>query len=126
MSYMSEIEDIMSVPGVKILIKNSGLTYKQLKILLIWIKMKEYDIKKGYKIYVNKNKSISQGTFYRILSQARKNIKKAIVTLILLLSIDLININDLQKLFELINRMKVDDVIYDEAAITQLISSLKI
>jgi|Deesub1362B_J571_1020462.scaffolds.fasta_scaffold00004_38 hypothetical protein len=123
---MSEIEDIMSVPGVKILIKNSGLTYKQLKILLIWIKMKEYDIKKGYKIYVNKNKSISQGTFYRILSQARKNIKKAIVTLILLLSIDLININDLQKLFELINRMKVDDVIYDEAAITQLISSLKI
>jgi hypothetical protein len=126
MSYIDEINEIMKLTGLKELINQSSLTEKQFRILLLWVKMNEYDIKKDNKIYVNHDVKISLGTFYRMLSQARRNIKKSIVTMILLIISDLISQEHLNMIYNIAEKIKSEDILSDDEIISQIISEIKV
>lgn len=126
MSYIDEINEIMKLTGLKELINQSSLTEKQFRILLLWVKMNEYDIKKDNKIYVNHDVRISLGTFYRMLSQARRNIKKSIVTMILLIISDLISQEHLDTIYNIAEKIKSEDILSDDEIVSQIISEIKV
>jgi hypothetical protein len=65
------------------LIEESNLTSKQLKALLLYSdNIEQRIVKNGYVDFDGKR--ISKGVFYRILSQAKENVRKSVVTLIIM------------------------------------------
>jgi len=65
------------------LIEESNLTSKQLKALLLYSDNIEQRIVKNGYVYFD-GKRIPKGVFYRILSQAKENVRKSVVTLIIM------------------------------------------
>lgn len=65
------------------LIEESNLTSKQLKALLLYSdNLEQRIVKNGYVDFDGKR--IPKGAFYRILSQAKENVRKSVVTLIIM------------------------------------------
>ena len=65
------------------LIEESNLTSKQLKALLLYSdNIEQRIVKNGYVDFDGKR--IPKGVFYRILSQAKENVRKSVVTLIIM------------------------------------------
>lgn len=99
---MHEPEYPKNDPIIAQLVKNSSLTYKQLATYLSY-QSGQHKGKSG--IYNRLGQPVAKGAFHRTLQQARNNVRKAIVTLILLGYLDITNISDITyditKLFEL-------------------------
>lgn len=68
---------------VEKLLKESNLTSKQLKALLLYYDNIDQKIVKNGHVDFD-NRKIAKGAFFRILSQAKKNVRKSIITLILM------------------------------------------
>ena len=99
--YNSDIYDLNN-PIIKKLIKNSYLTHTQLEILLDYITRKQRGVRiknVDDSITVGKKK-IKRGTYYRILKSARNKIAKAILTMILITSLDIISHHDIISILE--------------------------
>lgn len=47
---------------------------------------------------------ISAGSYYRTLSQARKNVRQSLMTTVIALRLGLLNLEDVKKMFELVGR----------------------
>ena len=97
---------------IKDMIPNSNLTERQLEIILHWKNKNNIEIPNEKRKIKPK---ISKGSYYRILSQGKQNIKKSITTLIICIYLDLIDQNNLQDLTLLSNilikKQKSHDVI---------------
>ncbi|MGB9718428.1 MAG: hypothetical protein ACPL4E_08325 [Thermoproteota archaeon] len=79
MREMARKTDIM----LEKLVKESNLTSKQLKALLLYSdNIEQRIVKNGYVDF--DGKKIPKGVFYRILSQAKENVRKSVVTLIIM------------------------------------------
>ena len=89
------------------LVKNSSLTDKQLATYLSY-QSGLYKGKSG--TYNRLGHPVAKGSFHRTLQQARNNVRKAIVTLILLGYLDITNTSDITyditELFELGRRIR--------------------
>ena len=100
------VENSLKNPAIQTLLNKSHLTKKQLETLLIWKNLKM----QGGKIVIENKvkvleKIISKGTFYRILSQAKANVKKSVITIVLLVILDLMDYDDLVMLNKVIISM---------------------
>ncbi|MEM3713187.1 MAG: hypothetical protein QXR97_06600 [Thermoproteota archaeon] len=86
------------------LVKESNLTSKQLEAIMFY-----YDnidrkiVRNGYVEF--KGNKVPKGAFFRTLNQAKNNIRKAVVTLIIMAYLGLIDINQLNIIMQLNNIM---------------------
>jgi|GEM_PF-1458842 len=89
---------------LEILVRESTLTLKQLEAIMFY-----YDnidrkiVRNGYVEF--KGNKVPKGAFFRTLNQAKNNIRKAIVTLLIMAYLGLIDINQLNIIMQLNNIM---------------------
>jgi len=104
---LPDIEYPKNDPIIAQLVKNSSLTDKQLATYLSY-QIGQYKGESG--TYNRLGHPVAKGAFHRTLQQARNNVRKAIVTLILLGYLDITNTSDITyditELFELGRRIR--------------------
>ena len=55
-----------------------------------------------------KNNGISRGTHYRIMDQAKNNIRRSLVTVAIATQLGLVNAEDVQKLISMVSKIPTD------------------
>ena len=76
----------------------SSLTNTQLETLQLYLSIKKGEINLNNALGRSENRRISRGTHYRILGQARKNIKRSLFTVAIAVQLGLVKPEDVQKL----------------------------
>ncbi len=100
----------MSVP--ERLVGQSSMTARQLEALAGYLRVASGEIKlKDAASLASQSKrkrrersTLTIGSYYRTVSQARANVKESLVTLVIALWIGMIKAEDLRRLFELVGR----------------------
>lgn len=112
---------------VEILLKESTLTPKQFKALLLYSEnMDQKIVEEGHVEF--DGKKVSKGAFFRTLNQAKTNVRRAIITLIIMSYIGLMDANQLDAIMQLnsiIMQLKEQDENTMEELITAFIEKLK-
>ncbi len=108
------------------LIKNSHLTKNQLESLLIWKIRKEkgLTITKDSKKVERFDKTVSKGSFYRTLTQAKTNMKKSIVTIFTLVALEIIDAETIDKMLQITNILQGELIGLNEPIIEKIIGIL--
>jgi len=90
----------------------SSLTVRQLAALSEYIRVASGEIgllEASQVLSTGRKKGIighpvSAGSYYRIVSQAKKNVRRSLMTTIIALRLGLLNFDDVRKMFELVGR----------------------
>lgn len=112
---------------VEILLAESTLTPKQLKALLLYSENIDQKIVEEGTVEFD-GKKVSKGAFFRTLNQAKTNVRRAIITLIIMSYIGLMDANQLDAIMQLNNiimQLKEQDENTMEELITAFIGKLK-
>lgn len=112
---------------VEILLAESTLTPKQLKALLLYSENIDRKIVEEGTVEFD-GKKVSKGAFFRTLNQAKTNVRRAIITLIIMSYIGLMDANQLDAIMQLNNiimQLKEQDENTMEELITAFIEKLK-
>ncbi|MEM2100205.1 MAG: hypothetical protein QXP45_02550 [Thermoproteota archaeon] len=112
---------------VEILLAESTLTPKQLKALLLYSENIDQKIVEEGTVEFD-GKKVSKGAFFRTLNQAKTNVRRAIITLIIMSYIGLMDANQLDAIMQLNNiimQLKEQDENTMEELITAFIEKLK-
>ena len=100
----------------------SSLTKIQVETLKIHRSVLKAEISMNVALTIRRNSRISRGTHYRILAQARKNIRKSLFTVACAVQMGLLRPEDVQKLLATAS-MIPDDV--DQQKLRQLVALVK-
>lgn len=105
------------------LLEESNLTSKQLKALILYSNNIEQRIVENGCVYFD-GKKIPKGAFFRILSQAKRNVRKSIITLILMSYIGLMDAEHFSAIMQITSIM-MQIKSQDEELIRALLEKLK-
>ena len=86
----------------------SSLTRTQLETLKIHRSMQKAEINIHTALRMRKDSGISRGTHYRILAQAKKNVRESLFTVATAVQLGLIKPDDVQKLVATVSLVPVD------------------
>jgi predicted DNA-binding protein (UPF0251 family) len=86
----------------------SSLTRIQVATLQLHLAVRKSEISMQEALKVRKNMGISRGTHYRILAQAKKNIRESVFSVAIAVQMGLIKPEDVQKLVSSISMIPVD------------------
>jgi hypothetical protein len=92
------------------LVKRSSLTPRQIESLTSYVRVASGEIKLKEAASISsegrkKGKSeqpLTIGSYYRTVSQGRKNIKQSLVTIVIALWLGMVRVEDVRRLFELV------------------------
>jgi len=92
------------------LVNQSSLTRRQLETLTSYIRVAVGEIKlreaaslvSGGRTKGVPSRPLTTGSYYRTVSQARKNVKQGLTTVVIALWLGLIKVEDVRRLFELV------------------------
>lgn len=85
---------------LEVLLRESTLTPKQLKALVLYSSNIEHKIIEDGAVDFD-GKKVSKGAFFRTLNQAKTNVRKAVITLIIMSYLGLIDLNQLNAIMQL-------------------------
>ena len=85
----------------------SSLTRVQVETLRMYIALSRHEINMQQVLQSRKNGGISRGTYYRILTQAKKNVKKSLFTVATAAQLGLMKPEDVQKLISSVSMIPV-------------------
>lgn len=85
---------------LEVLLRESTLTPKQLKALVLYSSNIEHKIIEDGVVDFD-GKKVSKGAFFRTLNQAKTNVRKAVITLIIMSYLGLIDLNQLNAIMQL-------------------------
>jgi hypothetical protein len=86
----------------------SSLTRIQVETLQLHVAVRKSQIRMQDALKTRKNIGISRGTHYRILAQAKKNIRESLFTVALAVQMGLLKPEDIQKLVSSVSMIPVD------------------
>jgi predicted DNA-binding protein (UPF0251 family) len=86
----------------------SSLTRIQVETLQLHFAMRKSEISMQDALRTRKNLGISRGTHYRILAQARKNIRESLFTVVIAVQMGLLKPEDVQKLVSSVSMIPTD------------------
>jgi hypothetical protein len=86
----------------------SSLTRIQVETLKLQRSVAKSEIKMQNALTIRKNSAISRGTHYRILAQAKRNIKKSLFTVATAVQMGLLKPEDVQKLIATVSMIPAD------------------
>jgi hypothetical protein len=81
------------------------------------------EIKMDIALQIRKNRAISRGTHYRILSQARKNITQSLFTVATAVQMGLLRSEDVEKLISSVSMIPID---FDPEKLPEVIALVKV
>jgi hypothetical protein len=108
---------------VETLLEESTLTLKQLKALLLYSdNIEQRIVKNGYVEF--DGKKVPKGAFFRILSQAKKNVRRSIITLIIMSYLGLMDTSQFSAIMQITDiMMQIKE--QDEDLMDSLLEKLK-
>ena|SRR5438445_2682120 len=80
----------------------SSLSRVQTETLKTHLAVSRHEISMGQALRSRKNGGISRGTYYRILAQARKNVRRSLFTVVTAAQLGMLNPEDVQKLVSMV------------------------
>lgn len=86
----------------------SSLTRIQAETLQLHVLIKNSKISMRDALRVRKNLGISRGTHYRILAQAKKNMRESLFTVVMAVQLGLLKPEDVQKLISSVSMIPAD------------------
>ncbi len=86
----------------------SSLTKVQIETIKSQLAMRKGQINMQEALRTRKNMGISRGTHYRILDQAKNNIRRSLVTVAVAAQLGLVNPDDVQKLIGMVSKIPSD------------------
>jgi len=94
----------------------SSLTRIQMETLRIHLEVRKSSVNIQEALKIRKGSGISRGTYYRILAQARKNIRQSLFTVVVMLQLGVLKPDDVQKLVAAISVIpqEVEEEKYEE------------
>jgi hypothetical protein len=95
-------------PLTEKMVDSSSLTKIQLETLELHIAIHKSEIHMLEALKIRKNPAISRGTHYRILGQAKQNIKRSLFTIAIVVEMGLVKSEDVQKLISSVSKIPVD------------------
>lgn len=101
----------------------SSLTRIQVETLKIHRAVLKDEIKMDTALKMRKNASISRGTHYRILAQARKNITQSLFTVATAVQMGLLKSEDVEKLISSVSMIPAD---FDPEKLPEVIALVKV
>lgn len=111
----------------QILLRESTLTPKQFKALLLYSENMDQKIVEEGRVEFD-GKKVSKGAFFRTLNQAKTNVRRSIITLIIMSYIGLMDANQLDAIMQLNNiimQLKEQDENRIEELIIAFLEKLK-
>jgi hypothetical protein len=102
------VKDIINNPFIELLLNKSNLTKIQLETLLIDILLDDISQNQNLnelKAQIRLKGPISRGSFNRTLKQAKNNILKSIITIVLLQYLNILEKGSLNSFIEISNRL---------------------
>ncbi|MFQ5710586.1 MAG: hypothetical protein ACE5GD_02275 [Candidatus Geothermarchaeales archaeon] len=122
-----KIKIILKNPYFRNLLKNSHLTENQLITLLIWKNkriMGEKILNSKGKVRILK-KRVSKGSFYRSVTQARTNLRRSIITLMVVSMLQIIDVEALSALINITNFIIKEGISPNGALIDKILRDLR-
>jgi hypothetical protein len=101
----------------------SSLTRIQVETLTIHSMVRKGEINMDSALKMRRNPGISRGTHYRILAQAKKNVRKSLFTMATVMQMGLIKSEDVQKLISTASTIPTD---VDSEKLPELIALLEV
>ncbi len=89
-------------------VDESTLTKAQLDTLVLSLMVKTGGITLDQALKGRDGKVVSKGAYYRILSQAKKNVESAVFTMVISLQMGVLRPSDLEKLFAVSSQLPAD------------------
>jgi hypothetical protein len=86
----------------------SSLTRVQIQTLKIHLAVNKHEINLEEALKSRKIAGISRGTYYRILGQAKKNVKRSLFTIATSVQLGLVKAEDVQKLISSVSMIPID------------------
>lgn len=86
----------------------SSLTRVQVQTLKMHLAVNKHEINIEDALKSRKISGISRGTHYRILAQAKRNVKRSLFTVVTATQLGLIKAEDVQKLISSVSKIPVD------------------
>jgi hypothetical protein len=91
-----------------VIVDLSSLSRIQVETLQLHIAVRKSQICMQNALQRRKNNGISRGTHYRILAQAKKNIRESLFTIAIATQMDIISPDDVQKLISSVSMIPAD------------------
>ena len=87
--------------AVKNLVELSSLTPTQVLVIELQQAIHKHEMSVAEALLKHRNSGVSKGTHYRILAQARNNIKKSLLTVIIAVQLGVVDQEEFQRLLAL-------------------------
>ena len=84
------------------LLEESSLTYKQVETILLSKRVKNHEITVREAGQMKPSHAVQPGSYYRILDQARKNLRETAFTLLLAARLQMLNMEDMSRLVSMV------------------------
>lgn len=101
----------------------SSLTAVQVDTLKIHESVRKGEINLDYGLKVRKHEGISRGTHYRILAQAKKNMRESLFTLVTGVQLGLVKPEDVERLLSVVSRVPSS---LEEAKVSEIVMLVRI
>ncbi|MDV3278324.1 MAG: hypothetical protein LYZ69_07645 [Nitrososphaerales archaeon] len=88
--------------------KDSSLTETQLESLLLYQRVRSGEISLREAAGSRSRGPVSVGAYYRVVKQAKENVRSSILTLVTALWLGYVRVEDVRRLFELVGRGEVE------------------
>jgi hypothetical protein len=92
------------------LINQSNLSEKQFESLLSYIRVVVGEIRLREAASLRSEKPVTVGSYYRTVQQGRNRIRESIVTVLVAVAVGLVEVEDVRRLLELVNKGGIEVV----------------
>ena len=103
---------------------NSSLTRKQIERMTLQVSLQNVTEDERERETRAELSGVSQGAYYRVLSQAKNNIDQALYTVLLCARIGVIQMDDLRRLLDMVNKAPSELSDEDASQLTALVAAL--
>lgn len=106
------------------LVDQSSMTRRQLESISTYLRVAAHEMKLKEAAQSASGGAVSVGSYYRTVSQARANLRKSLVSVLIGLWLGAIKVEDVRRLFELVGAGSKDLAGVDEERLTQVLGVL--
>ena len=99
----------------------SSLTRVQVETLKTHLAVRRHEINMQQALKSRKNRGVSRGTHYRILAQAKQNVRRSLFTIATAVQLGMLNPEDVQKL---ISSVTMIPTVVDSERLTEILALL--
>lgn len=106
------------------MVRQSSLSQKQLESLMSYVKVSSGQLRYKDAAALRTGKSVTIGSYYRTVQQGRRRVMESVVTVLIALSIGLVEPDDFRRLLELVGRAGLEVAEEDRERFSAILRTL--